>query len=299
MALRRIMNNGRDDGQVVRLRLHLRRAGPARAWRAHQVVFPALRAGGADRVASRAAGSGHRLDGLAPRHCGRLRLASVICATLLNAALLPFPALVEVTPRVNLRIPDPIAQGAADQALVPQQLLCMDWPNLLAMFASILKVGIGLLALLLRRLCETPLIVLTAAAIVLELLAILDPDVAQLPAMLPAVAASDVHEAADADLALEAAIARDHGHVVHIERDGPCRQAGLLPLLARRAAKLHGLEGLDHDGGVALATDHTGVLRQELALLMEVLDRALRPAPRALILEELERILSRNAHIDF
>eukprot|EP00444_Apocalathium_aciculiferum_P070958 CAMPEP_0183576608 /NCGR_PEP_ID=MMETSP0371-20130417/138064_1 /TAXON_ID=268820 /ORGANISM="Peridinium aciculiferum, Strain PAER-2" /LENGTH=190 /DNA_ID=CAMNT_0025786875 /DNA_START=34 /DNA_END=603 /DNA_ORIENTATION=+ len=144
---------------------------------------------------------------------------------------------------------------------------------------------------------DAPPLVLAIPAIMPKFISVLQPHVAELAPVLPTLAACHVHEPAHVDLALESAVAADHGNVVHVERDGPRRQASLLPALARRAAVLDGLEGLHGDRRVALATDHTRRLRQKLSVFVKVLDRPLRPACRALVLEELEGGVSLSAAV--
>mmetsp|Transcript_177439 Transcript_177439/g.569015 ORF Transcript_177439/g.569015 Transcript_177439/m.569015 type:complete len:202 (-) Transcript_177439:145-750(-) len=194
-------------------------------------------------------------------------------------------------------VADPIARRATCQPFVAQQLLRVHGPHVLAFVASILQVLRRLRALLLRHLGDAPPLVLAIPAIMPKFISVLQPYVAELAPVLPALAACHVHEPAHVDLALESAIATDHGNVVHVERDGPRRQASLLPALAGRATVLDGLEGLHGDRRVALATDHTRRLRQKLPVFVEVLDRPLRPACRALVLEELEGGVSLSAAI--
>mmetsp|Transcript_69892 Transcript_69892/g.216105 ORF Transcript_69892/g.216105 Transcript_69892/m.216105 type:complete len:206 (-) Transcript_69892:53-670(-) len=191
----------------------------------------------------------------------------------------------------SFRVPDPTTQRATREALRAKQLFRLSRLAAEAVLAGILQDGPAPGALLPGHLEEAAAAVLALPAEGPYLVAVFRPDLLELRVAPQALAASDVHEPAHRHLAPEAAAATDHGDVVHVERDRPSGQPSLLPLLARRARVLHRLERLDDHGVAALAAHDPGCLPEEGAVPVEVLDRPLRPADRALVLEELEGLI--------
>mmetsp|Transcript_68775 Transcript_68775/g.199536 ORF Transcript_68775/g.199536 Transcript_68775/m.199536 type:complete len:225 (-) Transcript_68775:290-964(-) len=175
---------------------------------------------------------------------GRRRLAVTSVAS-----RFPLPLhLLEVAFGVDLRVPDPMAQGARSKAFGTQQLVGLGSAYPMTVLAPVLQVR-SLLDLFsrLRVLREGPLMLLAMSAEDLHLLVIVGPDITKCSVVVPTFATSDVHNAADSDLALETAVARNHRAIVHVEPDRPPGHPRLLPLSARGAFIADSLEGLDRD----------------------------------------------------
>lgn len=179
-----------------------------------------------------------------------------------------------LTTREHLRVADPIAKLAKGQALAAKDLLGMQRLRPETILAAVLEFRLLLRRspLLRRRAGKRALVVLARVAKCLDLVAVLCPYASQLPSVTPALGASNIHDAADIDLAAETTVAGDDRHVVRVERDRPCRQPGLLMLAARRALVLDGLERLHSDRSVACAADNSRLLGKESPVLVEILD---------------------------